>query len=88
MSIQCTLIAKKPISVPRSAPGVDRRVHHGVVQMLALNRRVIAQNDVAMVQSLASVDGEAVAHRHADRVGDENRHAASALRDQLAIRAD
>ena len=31
-------------------PGIDRRVHHGVVQMLALNRGVIAEHDVAVVQ--------------------------------------
>ena len=69
-------------------PGVDRRVHHGVVQMLALDSSVIAQNDVAMVQSLASVDGEAVAYRHTDGIGDKNWHAAGALRDQLAVRTD
>ena len=88
MSIQWTLMAKKPISVSRIGAGVDRRVHNGVVQMLALNRRVIAQDHVAAMQSLAAIDGKAVAHGHADRVGDEHRHAAGALRDQLAIRAD
>ena len=69
-------------------PGVYRRLHHGVVQMLALNSSVIAQNDVAMVQALTSVDGEAVAYRHTDGICDKNWHAASALRDQLAVRAD
>src|SRR5688500_3650681 len=67
--------------------GVDRRVHDRVVQMLALNRRVIAQNHVAALQAPATVDGKAVAHGHADRVGDEDGHAAGALRDQLAIGA-
>src|SRR5688572_1811505 len=67
--------------------GVDRRVHDRVIQMLALNRRVIAQNHVAALQALATVDGKAVAHGHADRVGDEDGHAAGALRDQLAIGA-
>ena len=56
--------------------------------MLALNRRVIAYDHVTVVQTVASVDGQPIAHGHADRVGDEHRHAAGALRDQLAIRAD
>ena len=56
ISIQCTLMAKKPISVLRARAGIDRRVHHRVVEMLALHGGVIADDDVAMVQPLAAVD--------------------------------
>ena len=68
-------------------PGIDRSVHHGIVQMLTLNRGVIAQHDVAVVQPFAAIDSEPVAHGHADGVGDEDRHAAGALRDQFAVGA-
>ena len=37
MSIQCTLMAKKPMRSALAGPGVDRRVHHRVVEMLALD---------------------------------------------------
>src|SRR5688572_24122651 len=67
--------------------GVNRRIHHGVVQMLSLNRRMIAQEHVTVLQALATIDGKAIAHRHADRIGNEDRHAAGALGDQLTIRA-
>ena len=53
--------------------------------MLALHGGVVAEHDVAVMQALAAVDRKPVAHRHADRVGDEGRHAAGALRDQLAV---
>ena len=88
ISIQCTLMAKKPISVRAIRPGIDRRVHHRVVEVLALHRGVIAEHDVAVMQPLLAVDLQSVAHRHADGVGDERRHAAGALRDQLAVGAD
>ncbi len=88
ISIQCTLMAKKPIKRAALRPGVDRRVHHRVVEVLALHRGVVAEHDVAVMQPLLAVDLQSVAHRHADRVGDERRHAASALRDQLALGAD
>ena len=55
--------------------------------MLTLNRGVIAQHDVAVVQPFAAIDSEPVAHGHADGVGDEDRHAAGALRDQVAVGA-
>ena len=51
-------------------PGIDRSVHHGIVQMLALNRGVIAQYDVAAVQTARNHKQRAVAHRHADGVGE------------------
>ena len=66
-------------------PGKDRRVHHGVVQMLPLHGGVIAQHKVATVQTIFAVHRETVAHRHADRVGDKHRNTAGALRDQLAV---
>ena len=56
--------------------------------MLALNCRVIAQDHVAVVQTLAPVDGQSIADRHAHRIGDEHRHAAGALGDQLTVCAD
>ena len=67
-------------------PGEDRRVHHRIVEMLALHGGVIAEHDVAVVQTRAAVDLQAVAHRHADRIGNEGRHAAGALREQLRRR--
>ena len=66
-------------------PDMDGRVHDGVVEVLALHRRVVAEHHVAGVKPLAPVDLQSVAHRHADRVGDERRHAAGALRDQLSV---
>ena len=69
----------------RGRAGKDRRVHHRVVEVLALHGGVIAEHDVAVMQPLAAVDRKPVAHRHADRVGDERRHAAGALRDQLPV---
>ena len=56
--------------------------------MLALHGGVVAEHDVAVVQARLAVDLQAVAHRHADGVGDERRHAAGALRDQLPVGAD
>ena len=50
ISIQCTLMAKKPISVGALGAGIDRRVHHGVVEVLALHGGVIAEHHVAVVQ--------------------------------------
>ncbi len=87
ISIQWTLMAKNPTRLRTAGAGVNRRIHHGVVQVLSLNRRVIAQEHVTVLQALAAIDGEAIAHRHADRIGNEDRHAAGALGDQLTIRA-
>src|SRR6185437_12294815 len=64
--------------------GIDRRIHHRVVEMLALDAGRIADDDVALVQPLGTVELQPVAHRAADGVGDEDRHAAIALRDQPA----
>ncbi len=62
---------------------VDRRVHHRVVEVLALNGGVIADDDVALEQPLAAIDLEPVPHRGTDRIGDEGRHAAGRLGHQL-----
>ena len=48
--------------------------------MLPLNRRVIADDYVAFVEIFPAVGLQTVAHRHADRIGNEDRHAAGALR--------
>ncbi len=56
--------------------------------MLALNRRMIAQDYVAPAQSLAAIHGKTIADGHADRVGNEHRHAAGTLSDELTVRAD
>ena len=56
--------------------------------MLALHRRVVADDDVALVQIFPAVDFQTVFHRHAHRVGDEHRHAAGGLRKQFARGAD
>ena len=50
ISIQCTLMAKKPISVCALRTGIDRRIHHRVVEVLALHRGVIAEHHIAMMQ--------------------------------------
>ena len=60
--------------------GKDRRVHDRVVEMLPLNRRVIADDYVAFVEIFLAVGLQTVAHRYADRIGNEDRHAAGALR--------
>ena len=49
MSIQWQLTAKKPISSSPLRTGEHRRVHDRVVQMLALHRGVVADDDVAFV---------------------------------------
>ena len=59
------------------------RVHDRVVEMLSLHRRVIAQQDVAVMQAVEAEYGDAITHCHAHRIGDEGRHAASVLREQL-----
>jgi hypothetical protein len=55
--------------------------------VLALNRCVIAQEHVTLLQAFATIHCKAIAHRHANRVGNEDRHAAGALRDELTVRA-
>src|SRR5262249_15662229 len=61
--------------------GVDWSVHHRIVQMLSLNRGMVAYPHVAGVGGGGPVGCQTVAHRHADGVGDEDRHTAGALRD-------
>jgi hypothetical protein len=68
--------------------GIDRRVHDGIIKVLALNRRVIAHHDIAVMQTLTAVYRKPIAHRHADRVGDKHRHAAGTLSDQFAFSTD
>ena len=68
-------------------PGIDRSVHHGIVEMLTLNCGVITHHHVAVVKAGGAVGCQAVAHRHADGVGDKDWHAAGALRDQVAVGA-
>src|SRR5262249_45372400 len=63
---------------------MDWRVHYGVVEVLALDRGVIAKHDVAVMKAATAVDCKPVTHRHADGGGYERRHAASALCDQLS----
>src|SRR5215475_12253956 len=53
--------------------GIDGCVHHRIVQVLSLNRGMIAQNDVAVMQALAAINSQTIAHRHTDGVGDEDR---------------
>jgi hypothetical protein len=38
------------------------------------------------VQALTNLQRKAIAHRHADRVGNEDRHTAGALGDEITIR--
>src|SRR5262245_2111411 len=67
--------------------GIDWSVHHRIVQMLSLNRGMVAYHHVAVVEAGGAIGCQTVAHRHADGVGNENRHTAGALRDQLAVGA-
>src|SRR5262245_54801407 len=60
---------------------VDRSVHHCIVQMLSLNRGMVAHHHVAVVEAGGAIDCQTVADRHADGVGDEDWHTARALRD-------
>src|SRR5215475_10416846 len=67
--------------------GIDRSVHHRIVQMLSLNRGMVAYHHVAVVEAGNPIGCQTIAHRHADGVGDEDRHTAGALSDQLAVGA-
>ncbi len=54
--------------------------------MLALHGGVIADHDIAVVETLAAVDREPIPHRAIPtRIGHEWRHAAGALGDELAF---
>ena len=68
--------------------GMDRCVHHRVVEMLALHRRMITDDDIAFEQPFAPVNLEPVAHRGADRIRDEGRHPAGRLRDEMPLDID
>ena len=68
--------------------GEDRRVHDRVIKMLALDRRVIAEHNITFVEIFSAIDFQSVPHRHAHGIGDEDRHAAGALRQQFAVGAD
>jgi hypothetical protein len=54
--------------------------------MLTLYRGVIAYHDIAPVQTRAAVNREPIAHRHADGIGDEDRHPPGALRNEFTLR--
>src|SRR5215813_14685424 len=56
--------------------------------MLALNGSMIAENNVALVKIVAAVDFQSVLYRHADGIGDKDRHAAGALGQQLSLNAN
>ena len=68
--------------------GEDRRVHHRVIQVLALDGGVIAEHNITFVEIVPAVDFQAVPHCHADGIGHEDRHAAGALGQQLSLGAD
>ena len=68
--------------------GVDRRVHHRIVEMLPLHGRMVAEDEVAVLQPVQPVDVEPIDHRAADAVGDECRDAFLALGDEIAVGAD
>src|SRR5262245_1123787 len=61
--------------------GIDWSVHHRIVQMLSLNRGMVAYHHVAVVEAGGAIGRQTVAHRHADGVGNEDWHTAGALRD-------
>src|SRR5215467_10920777 len=56
--------------------------------MLALNGSMIAENNVALVKIVAAVDFQSVLYRHADGIGNKDRHAAVALGQQLSLNAN
>src|SRR5262245_6560781 len=63
----------------------DRRVHHRIIKVLALDGGVIAEDNVALVEIVSAVDFQPVLHRHADGIGNKDWHAASALGQQLSL---
>src|SRR5262245_14207599 len=56
--------------------------------MLALNRSMIAEDNIAFVEIVAAVDFQPVLHGHADGIGNKDRHAAGALGQQLSPNAN
>src|SRR5215813_1170622 len=56
--------------------------------MLALNGSMIAENNVALVKIVAAVDFHSVLYRHADGIGNKDRHTACALSQQLSLNAN
>src|SRR5262245_1791534 len=49
---------------------------------------MVANHDVALVEILPAIDFQPVLHRHADRIGNKNWHAAGALGQQFSFGAD
>src|SRR5215467_425629 len=56
--------------------------------MLALDGSMIAEDNIALVEIVAAVNFQPVLYRHADGIGNKDRHAASALGQQLSLNAN
>ena len=56
-----------------------RGVHHDVVEVLAQGAGVVGEHDIPASQTVGAIDGQAIAHGRAQRVGHENRQAAAGL---------
>src|SRR5215510_5367044 len=56
--------------------------------MLALDRSMIAEDNIALVEIVTAVDFQPVLYRHADGIGNKDRHAAGALGQQLSLDAN
>jgi hypothetical protein len=65
-----------------------RRVHHHIVKVLPDGPAIVGDDDIALVELLLAVDRESVADGRAEHIGNEERHAAGALRQQPAVRID
>ena len=64
-------------------PGVDRRVHDCVVQVLPLHGGMIADHNIAVIEPTVGL--QPVTDRGPDGIGDEGRHAARRLGDELPV---
>src|SRR5262245_31525290 len=53
--------------------------------MLALDGSMIAEANITLVEIVAAVDFYSVLYRHADGIGNKDRHAAGALGQQLSL---
>src|SRR5262245_61816690 len=56
--------------------------------MLALDGSMIAEDNITLVEIVAAVDFQSVLYRHADGIGNKDRHAAGALGQQLSLNAN
>src|SRR5262245_6926274 len=56
--------------------------------MLALDRSMIAEDNITLVEIVTAVDFQPVLYRHADGIGNKDRHAAGALGQQLSLNAN